>query len=82
MKHELPPAAAIAIIVVVVALAGFIFWRYAGTSDPAHLPREEVLEIWKKAGGAPPPGFRPNQAGAQQGGAPGAPGAAPAPTQR
>lgn len=82
MKRELPPAAAVAIIVVLVALAGFIFWRYAGTRDPAHLPREEVLEIWKKAGGAPPPGFQPKTEGAQQSGTPGAPGGAPAPTKR
>lgn len=76
MRRELPPAAAAAIILVVVALAGLIFWKFAGTRDPAHLPREEVLEIWKKAGGAPPPGFQPQRTQAPKGGSAGSAGGA------
>jgi hypothetical protein len=68
MQRELPPAAAIAIIVLVVAFVGLIYWRYAGTSDPAHMPRERVMEIWKKAGGAPPPGYTAPRPGGPQGG--------------
>jgi len=66
MKKEIHPGILVAAVVVVIAIAGFFYWRSSVTSAESMAPRGPGATALKKAGGDITKGMTPEEQATMQ----------------